>query len=380
MSELKDRDIEELIRSSLDTAFDAEGISVNDDLMNRALRMIADSADTDAAKWTISESEDEIDDAAIAAFESEMQSLTGDLAAAAAEFSDGSEMTAEDPKKVTSIGEAKTSTDRRKIFTGEESDDIRDRSAAKAVALSSRSIGRRRSWSTRQLIRLAGSLAAALAVVIIGGVLLKNMRVGHTKDSMLMNDMAAPEMATSKIVDVRSKTGANMTETDQADGKYFMKADEDEEESTSYSVSSADIAVVNVPNPMTESSAAEIYNQLGFKVVVPEDATDVYYYIIGDRTAHIEFTYNGADYTTRAVFADDLIDISGMYYDWSPAETVEWEEEAELIRVCLTAERDAGICLMYDREAHVMFTISIEGPCSAGALRELAEEIHVRVD
>ena len=90
--------------------------------------------------------------------------------------------------------------------------------------------------------------------------------------------------------------------------------------------SSTDTALINsqqtgMPNPWTESSAAEIKENLGVGFYEPDGASDIsYQWMESDNLAQMHFTVDGVDWTARIKPSVHYDDISGMEYTWD-AET-----------------------------------------------------------
>ena len=74
---------------------------------------------------------------------------------------------------------------------------------------------------------------------------------------------------------------------------------------------------VGLPNPIQESSAEKIAEQLSVKFAVPDGAKDVRYSIIAGNLAQMDFIWNDAECTARIQRNAESKDISGFYYNWS---------------------------------------------------------------
>ena len=69
----------------------------------------------------------------------------------------------------------------------------------------------------------------------------------------------------------------------------------------------------NVANPMVESDADTILQELGFTFGVPEGAEEVKYFIIDKALAEMQFTLDGVKYNARIQSAAEFTDISGVH-------------------------------------------------------------------
>lgn len=117
-------------------------------------------------------------------------------------------------------------------------------------------------------------------------------------------------------------------------------------------------------NPLTESSLAELAEETGYTLTLPEDTFQnlSVIRIAGEPALYsLTFLYNGDGnwYTFRLQRDPTAGDISGMYYDWTERDTTEDYE------LCCT-EEGQGIILWQDEQA--AFSIAMEEHASREAL------------
>lgn len=113
-----------------------------------------------------------------------------------------------------------------------------------------------------------------------------------------------------------------------------------------------------VANPLIESDADEVMQQLGFALGIPEDAENVQYFILNGDTEEVHFSLDGLDYVARLKPTASFEDISGMNYEWS--NTIDDElngRECKLMRYCGT-DGDIDVCLWYDVVPGLMYSLS----------------------
>lgn len=77
-------------------------------------------------------------------------------------------------------------------------------------------------------------------------------------------------------------------------------------------------SLVGMPNPWTDTNAAEAEKTAGFTLGIPEGATDIIYRILkSEKLVEMDFRLYGERWTARTKPAADTEDISGMYFKWS---------------------------------------------------------------
>ena len=76
-------------------------------------------------------------------------------------------------------------------------------------------------------------------------------------------------------------------------------------------------SLVGMPNPWTDTNAAEAEKTAGFTLGIPEGATDTIYRILGSQNlVEMDFMLNRDRWTARTKPAKEPEDISGMYFSW----------------------------------------------------------------
>lgn len=113
-----------------------------------------------------------------------------------------------------------------------------------------------------------------------------------------------------------------------------------------------------VINPLVESNADGVAQQLGFALGVPDGAENVEYFILSGDTEELRFTLNGLDYTARLKATAGFEDISGMCYTWTNTLDDEIEGcECKLMRYS-GDEGDIDVCLWYDAAPGLMYSLT----------------------
>lgn len=70
-------------------------------------------------------------------------------------------------------------------------------------------------------------------------------------------------------------------------------------------------------NPWIDSDYAGVLAATGFDLVAPEGASNIAYsYMPSEGMAQLNYTLNNNMWVQRAQSTDELMDISGMYYEW----------------------------------------------------------------
>ncbi len=116
--------------------------------------------------------------------------------------------------------------------------------------------------------------------------------------------------------------------------------------------------VSGVPNPLVETDADGVIQQLGFALKVPDGAENVQYFILSGDTEELRFTLNGLDYTARLKPTVSFEDISGMYYEWTDTMDDELKgRECKLMRYC-GSDGDIDLCMWYDAVPGLMYSIT----------------------
>lgn len=114
----------------------------------------------------------------------------------------------------------------------------------------------------------------------------------------------------------------------------------------------------SVQNPLVETDADGIMQQLGLALGVPEGAENVQYFILSGDTEEMHFTLNGLDYVARLKPTVSFEDISGMYYEWTNTLDDELKgRECKLMRYC-GEDGDVDLCLWYDIAPGLMYSLT----------------------
>jgi hypothetical protein len=140
--------------------------------------------------------------------------------------------------------------------------------------------------------------------------------------------------------------------------------------------------LVGIANPWTESDATGVLNATGFELTAPEGATDVSYaYMAETGLAQISYAKDGIDWTYRVQVADELTDISGMYYEWKSEEvgTVSDREAIYYTFTNLNDDTTDDIMLVnwYDMVTGVTYSLSaVAGDLNGVDIQVIAESIY----
>lgn len=136
----------------------------------------------------------------------------------------------------------------------------------------------------------------------------------------------------------------------------------------------------NIPNPVHDSTAAEILETLGITFHIPDDALEVSYYIIDEGNektiAQAKFTRNNIEYTFRIQSKAAFEDISGAYYDWTTVKEIEVSYCSGELRY---NDGKEGICLWYDTVPGLMYSVYTGENATEESLMSLANDLFVPV-
>ena len=141
-------------------------------------------------------------------------------------------------------------------------------------------------------------------------------------------------------------------------------------------------AIVSMPNPIRESTQAEILEALGVVCAVPEHASDIGYAIIADKTAQINFMWRNARCTCRVQPSSELElkDISGFYYTWK--NEIDAQVGCNDAKVKWTTDENGesvGICIWWDAAPGIMYSVSMKKNASKENLLELANAVYIQM-
>jgi hypothetical protein len=122
-------------------------------------------------------------------------------------------------------------------------------------------------------------------------------------------------------------------------------------------------------NPLTESSLAELAEETGYTLTLPEDTFQnlSVIRIAGEPALYsLTFLYNGDGnwYTFRLQRDPTAGDISGMYYAWTEQEVTESHK-------LYWIEDEQGICLWQDE--HAAFSIAMTENAASDALLQMKD-------
>lgn len=138
------------------------------------------------------------------------------------------------------------------------------------------------------------------------------------------------------------------------------------------------VEISGMPNPMRESSAQEILDTLGLSFAIPDRAEDVAYHIIdmddGTALAQAVFTLDGTEITYRIQPAASFTDISGVYEDWTTAESVQIQYGSG---EAYCSDSGKGVCLWYDAAPGLMYSVYMSANADIDTLAALAGELFV---
>lgn len=140
--------------------------------------------------------------------------------------------------------------------------------------------------------------------------------------------------------------------------------------------SESDAEISWAPNPIVESTAADIEEKLGITFSLPDDSEDTVYTIINTDNASIAqvtFTVDHVPVTYRIMpDADSLSDISGMFFSWS-------NTAGCTINGCDGSlsynSGEEGIINWYDASKELLCSISVDAGGTEEFLIELAEGV-----
>ncbi len=135
---------------------------------------------------------------------------------------------------------------------------------------------------------------------------------------------------------------------------------------------------VGLPNPIHESSAEEIAEQLSLKFAVPDGANDVHYSIIAENLAQMDFIWNEAECTARIKRDAESEDISGFYYNWSNETPCTVGENAGIAKWQITEVGEVvGICLWQNKASNLTYSVSMKKNADSEKLIALANAVYI---
>ncbi len=135
---------------------------------------------------------------------------------------------------------------------------------------------------------------------------------------------------------------------------------------------------VGLPNPIQESSAEEIAEQLSVKFAVPDGTKDVRYSIIAGNLAQMDFIWNDAECTARIQRNAESKDISGFYYNWSNETPCNVGENTATVKWQITEIGEVvGICIWQNKASNLTYSVSMKKNANSEKLAALANAVYV---
>ena len=135
---------------------------------------------------------------------------------------------------------------------------------------------------------------------------------------------------------------------------------------------------VGLPNPIQESSAEEIAEQLSVKFAVPDGAKDVRYSIIAGNLAQMDFIWNDAECTARIQRNAESKDISGFYYNWSNETPCTVGGYSAIVKWQITEIGEVvGICIWQNKASNLTYSVSMKKNADSEKLAALANAVYV---
>lgn len=132
------------------------------------------------------------------------------------------------------------------------------------------------------------------------------------------------------------------------------------------------------PNPIHESSAEEITEQLNVKFAVPDGAKNIRYSIIAGNLAQMDFIWNEAECTARIKRDAESQDISGFYYNWSNETPCTVGENAGIAKWQITEVGEVvGICLWQNKTSNLTYSVSMKKNADSEKLIALANAVYI---
>ena len=135
---------------------------------------------------------------------------------------------------------------------------------------------------------------------------------------------------------------------------------------------------LGLPNPVRESTAEEISEQLSVKFAVPDGAKDIRYSIIAVNLAQMDFVWNDAECTARIKRNSESEDISGFYYNWSnKAPCTVGENTATAKWQTSDSGEVVGICIWQVSSSNLTYSVSMKKNADREKLAALANAVYV---
>ena len=127
----------------------------------------------------------------------------------------------------------------------------------------------------------------------------------------------------------------------------------------------------SIANPVLEvADVAAINKELGSNLVIPGEATVVLCSVINGTIGEVTFEKDGRSFDYRVQQSDELIDISGLYYEFA------LHEESEASGQAFTVEYNdggPGYAHWFDADAGMVYSVSIDSGANSELLMSTAE-------
>ncbi|MBO7431010.1 MAG: hypothetical protein J6U56_08385 [Spirochaetia bacterium] len=138
---------------------------------------------------------------------------------------------------------------------------------------------------------------------------------------------------------------------------------------------------IEVRNPVVESSSEEIQQKMGITFGIPKDAENIYYSIIAEKLAQMEFNWQGAECTARIKpsTSTELEDISGFYYEWNKEVELPVGYNTATARWLEIDGSTLGICIWQDIVPGLTYSVSMNQNATLENLFILANAIYIPV-
>lgn len=119
------------------------------------------------------------------------------------------------------------------------------------------------------------------------------------------------------IMAVACGSKENQTQSPDTAVEVTDAAGEEEKDMAADAADLEEQEMVGMANPWTESDKDGVLQATGIELNVPDEASNVAYsYMEKDQMAQVTYELMGANWTYRGQMANELTDISGMYYEW----------------------------------------------------------------
>ena len=142
---------------------------------------------------------------------------------------------------------------------------------------------------------------------------------------------------------------------------------------------------VSIANPWEDVSADQLMAETGISFGVPEGAENVIYrFLRSDWLAEMQFTIGRDEFCARIkpekLGDGQLLDISGMYFEWEHVEEVRIGQWYGTVSQAQTGSEDwVELCQWYDDDQCRMYTMSVYTTDPDGMdLTALADQVYIR--